>query len=240
MQQIAITRLGRTGAGLFADNASSKLEECSSSDCDYYTSVSIAAANPQRRAPQQVRATLRRAKFLEVAANMIAQSGYEAVTMTAIAAGAKASIGTLYDYFPDKQSLAWALMAQYTKELDEYWKALLQDAGKLTRTAMTDLFIDGTLMLVRARPAYLPLMGASIAYTRSQSMRRPLRQTIVDALRAKNPKLPAESAFINAEVIVQLLKGLLAVYRETAPKERDKVAADFRKLMNIYLRDSLR
>ena len=76
--------------------------------------VPSTSATPPRRAPQQARAAIRRAKFLEVAANLIGEIGFDALTMTAIAEHAGASIGTLYDYFPDKQALGMAIMAQYT------------------------------------------------------------------------------------------------------------------------------
>jgi AcrR family transcriptional regulator len=174
-----------------------------------------------------------------VAARLIGQLGYEAVTMTAIAEQAEASIGTLYDYFPDKQAIALALKAQYTEEADAYWKALLRNPAGLTRAALADLFVEGALMLVRDRPAYLPLMGASVAYSRSHSLRRPLRKTIVGALQTMNPKLAEDRAFITADVIVQLIKGLLTVYREAAPKEREKVTQEFKKLLRLYLMESL-
>jgi len=159
--------------------------------------------------------------------------------MTAIAERAGASIGTLYDYFPDKQALAMALKAQYTEESDAHWKALLRNPKSLTRTALADLFVEGALTLVRERPAYLPLMGAPAVYTRTQALRRPLRKTIVGALRTMNPKLPEDTAFIKAEVIVQLIKGLWSVYREAAPRERDKVVEEFKQLMRLYLMETL-
>ena len=159
--------------------------------------------------------------------------------MTAIAEQAGASIGTLYDYFPDKPSIALALMTQYTEETDEQWKALLHESHSLTRTALADLFVEGALRLAHERPAYLPLIGAPVAYRRSQSLRRPLRKTIVRALRTMNPKLTDDRAFIHAEVIVQLIKGLLSVYREAIPKERERVVEEFKKLMRFYLLESL-
>jgi AcrR family transcriptional regulator len=201
--------------------------------------VSSTLTTTQRRAPQQARATLRRAKFLEVAAQLIGQHGYEGVTMTAIAERAGASIGALYDYFPDKQSIALALKAQYTEEMDVWWRALLHDSGNLTRTALADLFVEGALSFMRERPAYLPLLSAPVAYSRSKSGRRPLRMTIARALQAINRKLSDERAFIHAEVVVQLIKGLLALYKEAVPKERDKVAEEFKKLMRFYLTESL-
>jgi AcrR family transcriptional regulator len=174
-----------------------------------------------------------------VAARLIGQLGYEGVTMTAIAEQAEASIGTLYDYFPDKQAIALALKAQFTEEADAHWKALLCNPKGLTRAALANLFVEGALTIVREQPAYLPLMGASVAYTRSHSLRRPLRKTIASALRTMNPKLPEAGAFLSAEVIVQLIKGLLTVYREASPKDRDKLAEEFKKVMRLYLMESL-
>jgi hypothetical protein len=40
-------------------------------------------------------------------------------------------------------------------------------------------------------------------------------------------------------VIVQLIKGLLTVYREAAPKEREKVAEEYKKLFRLYLMGTL-
>jgi AcrR family transcriptional regulator len=197
------------------------------------------SATRRRRNPQQARAAIRRAKLLEAAAQLIGQSGYEAVTMTAIAERAGASIGTLYDYFPDKPSIALALMTQYAEEKDAHWKTMLRDPETLTRTALADLFVEGTLEFMRERPAYLPLMGAPVAYARSAARRRPLRMTIVGALQTMNPNLPDDRALIDAEVIVQLIKGLLSVYREAVPRERDQVAGEFKKLMKLYLMEIL-
>jgi len=192
-----------------------------------------------RRKPQQERAALRRAKLLEAAERLIAEQGYDGVTMTAIAEQAGASIGTLYDYFPDKTAVAVALKTGYVERGDAYWKELLSGAKEKTRKELAELFVDGALELVRELPAYLELMGAPVMYTRSSSLRRPLRQSVVGALQAMKPKLSDEKAFIYAEVIVQLIKGMLTVYREAAPREREKVAEEFRRLFRLYLMETL-
>ena len=200
--------------------------------------VASTSANA-RREPQQERAALRRAKLLEVAERLIGASGYEAVTMTAIAEQAGASIGTLYDYFPDKTAIAVALKMQYVVEGDAYWKELLSRAEEMTREQLAELFVEGALELTKQLPAYLELMGAQVAFTRSQSLRRPLRKSVVGALQAMNPKLVEERAFIYAEVIVQLIKGMLTVYREAAPKERESVTEEYKKLFRLYLMETL-
>jgi len=192
-----------------------------------------------RREPQQERAALRRAKFLKVAEKLIAEHGYDAVTMTAIAAGAGASIGTLYDYFPDKTALAVALKTEYVALGDAHWKRLLSRADEMTREELATLFVEGALALAKELPAYLELMGAPVMYTRSASLRRPLRKSVVGALQAMNPKLEEAQALIYAEVIVQLIKAMLTVYREAAVKEREKLAGEFKKLFRLYLMEIL-
>ena len=176
---------------------------------------------------------------MKVAEKLIAESGYEAVTMTAIAAGAGASIGTLYDYFPDKPALAVALKTEYVALGDAHWKSLLGDAAGMTREELATLFVEGALGLAKELPAYLELMAAPVMYTRPASLRRPLRRSVVGALRAMNPKLEEERALIYAEVIVQLIKGMLTVYRESAVKEREKVVGEYKKLFRLYLIETL-
>ena len=59
--------------------------------------------------PQQERSERRLAAFLDAAAALFAEVGYEAATMTEIAERSGSSIGALYNYFPDKQSIAFTL-----------------------------------------------------------------------------------------------------------------------------------
>ena len=199
------------------------------------------AAKPQlRRKPQQARASARRGRFLEVAAHLIAQSGYDAVTMTAIAENAQASIGTLYDYFPDKPALALALLARYTEEADAHWKALLTPARLRSKAVLADVFIEGILDFVRQRPAYLALLDAPIAYARTKSARRPLRRTIARAFKRLHPEMPAKQAVLVAEIIVTLIKSFLAVYRRAAARDRAQVEAEFRRLLRLYLVDQFK
>ena len=63
-------------------------------------------SNSVRVAPQQERSSRRLASFLDAAAELFAEVGYEATTMTAIAERSGSSIGALYNYFPDKQAVA--------------------------------------------------------------------------------------------------------------------------------------
>jgi AcrR family transcriptional regulator len=200
--------------------------------------VSSTSANPRRR-PQQNRAEVRRASFLQAAEQLFGTLGYEAVTMTAIAEQAQASIGTLYDYFPDKPTLALALITQYIREAEVHWAKLLQRPPARGKASIADVFIEGILEFAHDRLAYLPLLGAPLAYARTKAAREPLRRTIATALQNLKPSLSADRAFLNAQVIVEIIKGMLGVYRQATLKDREAVVTEFKKVMRLYLTDTL-
>lgn len=161
------------------------------------------------------------------------------MTMTAIAAAAGASIGTLYDYFPDKLTLGLVLQTGYLAEFDGHWKTLLENAAGLTKAELADLFVEGTLTLARERPAYLALFGSPAGGARSEAERQPVRRTIAAALQRMNPEVAEERAYIVALVIVEQIKGQLTVYKQVAPESRGAVTEEFKRLMHLYLRDAI-
>src|SRR6201993_2794660 len=133
--------------------------------------MSSILSNPVRVAPQQERSTRRLAGFLDAAAELFAEVGYEAATMTAVAERGGSSIGALYNYFPDKQSIAFTLVSQYSQEVEAHWKPLMEQAEILTHAEFADQFIERINQFVQERPAYLSLLAAPIRF--SPRPRRP-------------------------------------------------------------------
>jgi AcrR family transcriptional regulator len=69
-----------------------------------------------RRQPAQQRSRERLDRILEVAQQLIAEKGSEHVKMSEIAELAEISIGSLYQYFPDKRAIVRTLAEQYAAE----------------------------------------------------------------------------------------------------------------------------
>lgn len=76
------------------------------------------AAPLRRRAPVQTRAKHRVHHILDAAAALIAEVGVDNTTTNAIAAQARISVGTLYQYFPNKEALVRALAVRYLESLE--------------------------------------------------------------------------------------------------------------------------
>jgi AcrR family transcriptional regulator len=65
-----------------------------------------------RKTPGQTRSRALVEAVLEAGSRILSKSGYEALTMSAVAKRAGVSVGSLYQYFPNKESLVAALVEQ--------------------------------------------------------------------------------------------------------------------------------
>ena len=166
---------------------------------------------------------------------LFAEIGYEATTMTAIAERSGSGIGTLYHYFPDKQSMAFVLLNQYALGLEAYWKPLVEQAKTLSHTAFAETFLERVIEFLRERPAYLQLLAAPIRFFRDPTARRALRVAIANAFRAKDPSLTSEKAMLAANISLQMVKGMTTLYAEGRPNERPLILAEYKKALTLYL-----
>jgi AcrR family transcriptional regulator len=196
-------------------------------------------SNSVRAEPQQERATRRLANFLDVAAVLFAEIGYEATTMTAIAERSGSGIGTLYHYFPDKQSIAFALLKQYLQEVEAYWKPWIEQAEALSHTEFAEMFLERVIEFIRERPAYLQLLAVPIQFSRDPAARRALRVAIANVFKAKDPSLTSEKAMLAANITVQMVNGMRTLYAEAGPREKPLIVAEYKRALTLYLRSVL-
>jgi AcrR family transcriptional regulator len=83
---------------------------------DHPASTADAAASLPRRAPVQQRSRERMDKILAVAAGLIGSRGSDQLKMGEVAEQAGISIGSLYQYFPDKSAIIRSLAERYSIE----------------------------------------------------------------------------------------------------------------------------
>ena len=111
-------------------------------------------SEPTRRNPTQQRSRERQERILGVATQLIATKGSDQVKMSEIAERSEISIGSLYQYFPDKSSIIRTLAERYNAESRrciEGALAAVEDAQGL-REAYSDL-LDQYYEIVLATPA---------------------------------------------------------------------------------------
>src|SRR3984957_17063841 len=157
------------------------------------STMSNSASTP-RRTPQQERGERRLAELLEAAASVMAEAGYDAATMTEIAERAGASIGTLYQYFPDKEAIVRALRHQYVDEFEVRWVPLRTEASKLSLRQLVDRIFDILIEYFDKRPAYIPVLNAPGNFKRDPAARNRLRGHFVALYRERRPDLTQGTA----------------------------------------------
>jgi AcrR family transcriptional regulator len=183
-----------------------------------------------RAAPQQERSERRLAQFLQVADELFAELGFEATTMQAIADRAGSSIGALYNYFPDKHSVATTLLIQYAEEGRARLQTMQEESKHLSGARFVETIVNHMVEWGRERPAWLRLLAEPIRL-QSDSVRR----AIAEAVRSRNPSLSEERAMLAASVVVYSIKGVMPLYQETPAESREMVLVELRKMLTTYI-----
>src|SRR5579871_2385856 len=120
----------------------------------------MGSENRMRRTPQQARGQRRVSKILDAAAEVFAENGYEAATTNAIAIRANTSIGSLYQFFPNKFAILNALAKRYQVKLNGFLSDTRESDLDSLQMLLTRL-IDRTADYYAANPAFQPMFYAS-------------------------------------------------------------------------------
>jgi AcrR family transcriptional regulator len=189
------------------------------------------------RPPKRQRGRLRVAAILETGREVIMEKGYDAATMTEIAARSGTAIGSLYRFFPSKESLADALMHHYAERMTQGLGALAERAPKLTPELLATELVDLMLALQDERSFVIALTDASGGNKDvKRRYREATREATANIIRKVVPRLPKQKA----EAMAILLLHVLRVVPRTAeedddPATRRAVLAEIRELIRLYL-----
>jgi AcrR family transcriptional regulator len=198
--------------------------------------MSSEAGAAAARAPKRQRGKQRVAELLAAGAAVFAERGYEAATMTEIAARAGAPIGSLYQFFPAKGALADTLVQHYVALLAADLEALEARARDLD----TPVLVEGLFSVLRGHPreraATMQLAEARMdERTRHETFRYLLRKRITAILRARSPTLSADLARGRAIVVLQLMKAVSSLSDEEGLSGRTTALRELQALAVHYL-----
>jgi len=160
--------------------------------------------------------------------------GYDRATMSEIAERADSSIGSLYQFFPNKRSLAEALRALYITEIEQSWATLGRQAGALSTEELACGLVSLQLEIVKSHPALLALLD--VPPTSQTTTRRELiRSRIVIVLTAHKPRLSKATALRIASVVQQVSRGMLILYAQAGSGEKSAMVEEFKSVLSGYL-----
>ncbi|HYZ55231.1 MAG TPA: NAD-dependent epimerase/dehydratase family protein [Streptosporangiaceae bacterium] len=110
-----------------------------------------------RRTPRQARARQKLARVLEAADRLLAGEGPEALTTTRVAAAAGVSVGTLYQYLPDRDAIIDALADRYLTRLEALMDEFVVMAQRETWPDPVAVLVDAFADLYRSEPGFRAL-----------------------------------------------------------------------------------
>ncbi|MBY8889045.1 TetR/AcrR family transcriptional regulator [Streptomyces sp. PTM05] len=193
-----------------------------------------------RRKPQQVRAELTRERILTAAAHVFAEHGYAAGTTNRIAQHAHMSIGSLYQYFPNKDAILAELLVRHVDRgawagaaaLDLTPGSLRKAVESLVRDAIDHHRDDPQLLRIMIEEA--PVSSDLIEAIDRHGTAR-VRQ-VRDAL-ARHPDVHVPDLDVAAELVVGTIElnthKLMATPR---PVQVEKLETELVAMITGYLR----
>jgi AcrR family transcriptional regulator len=190
--------------------------------------------------PKRERGKQRVAALIDAGAELFAEKGYEATTMTEIASRAGAAIGSLYQFFPSKEALAEALFDRFAERWAASFAQVEAKAPGRSARELADLFIDHKLRQRTDRDAAIALSSAVAGIVeRRKPLGDALRGRIAAILRAANPALDEDEAAAAAVIVNQVMK-MIPALAATADERAEKLLGEARKLLALYIAEVLR
>lgn len=198
-------------------------------------SHSMVGIEPRKR-PVQERSRALCARILDEAARIFDRLGYHATTTNAVAAAAEVSVGSLYQYFPNKDALLVALADRHLDEvrplvvaLSLQMRAEQPDVERLSRelvdAAMQWNATDRLHELLWRAPRSQPIVERLAA----------LDQLMIDELQWHLERLghPRDAARLRAQLVVTTVEA--AVHTQPIEHDRERQADELTRLCAAYL-----
>jgi len=192
--------------------------------------------------PKRARGRARVEAILVAASSVFAEQGYDRATMTEIAARSSTAIGSLYRFFPTKDTLGEALLQRFFELLEGAFDELAERAADLSPRALSDALVHAFRSsasddLRAGVAAVLEGRGDVDQLRRDFRVRR--RKQVARILRIANAALEPADAQARATVIFYLLKGEDSLAQEEPTASR-RVAAELRGLIAYYVAEAIR
>lgn len=161
-----------------------------------------------RRVPRQQRARLTVDAVLDAVVRILKREGVAAVTTNRIAEVAGVSVGSIYQYFPDKQAIFIALHKRHVEEIDRLVERTLVAHASVSLADLIRAMVGALIDTHALDPELYELLASEVPHRSggTQSFSTRLRAVFRLAIAARLPheRVPARLdrlAFVVAEMV---------------------------------------
>lgn len=200
-------------------------------------------SSSMRRTPNQRRSRERVAHILDCATRLIAESGAERLRMSHLARAAEISIGSLYQYFPDKHAIIRTLAEQYGAEGRACIEAGLSDVitGEDLLEAFGDL-VDTYYGIFLAEPVMRDIWSGTQADTELMKLEladsRKNAAILAEALRRVGTTADREALAASSFLIMHLGEATMRLAISVDRSEGDEIVSTYKR-MALFSLDEL-
>lgn len=196
-----------------------------------------------RRKPRQARALQRVERVLDAAEEVFVEVGYDSASTNHIVTRAGTSIGSLYEFFPNKQAIAAALAQRYIERLRKFYDTWLIDDPQRSGEQLIDAMVDAMARFWRQHPGVVPLLRGALGAPELVDAGEQLRVAFVDHLEAvlasRRPDVSAKRTRQVAEVDFDITRALLERAQAEPQHKRATVLRELKTVLLAYQRAAL-
>lgn len=199
-----------------------------------------------RRQPSQVRGQQRIAAILDAAERLFATAGYEASSTNQIAAEAHTAIGSLYQFFPNKEAILNALVARHQARMREALERAFASADprdELPTGEILDRVLDPVVALYARGHHLLALVLTLPRAGPGAQAGQPLVEEVVRQVEARVARrvsgVDAERRELAARMIVETVRALLPLTVAADGQVRPEAVAEIKRLLRAYIEAAL-
>lgn len=199
-----------------------------------------------RRVPTQARSRARLRRLLDAAETLVASEGAEALTTTRVAEQAGVSVGSLYQYLPDKGAIVQALARRYLAEFEELMHELEREArrgGEGWHDPVGRL-IDAFADRYRERPGYRALWFGRDLSDELRAADRDNKMALARGVRriAVSLRLARDDAYLRvaARAGVLVTDSILQEAFRSDPSGDPQLIEEAKRILRLYLAEVVR
>ena len=195
-----------------------------------------------RKTPRQARAQETVEAILTAAARILTTEGFEALTTNRVAAVAGVSVGSLYQYFPNKEALVRALCERHTQGVRDRIRARFQEAWERPVDEVARAVIQGMVEIRRHQPKLhqelLRLAPAVGGLNELHAVEHEVEQLLARFIESRPKEIaaadPAQAAFVVCHAVQACVHG--AVLEKPDWLKQDRFVEELVALVVRYLR----
>ncbi|WP_427162702.1 TetR/AcrR family transcriptional regulator [Aliinostoc sp. HNIBRCY26] len=196
----------------------------------------------KQRQPKQARSQERVLNILGVAEELFIELGYDQTTTRAIAARAEVPVGSLYQFFPDKEAILKAWANRYFEKEYQLFVQLHAELADAPIEVYVDRMVCAFDQFATDHPGYravleqlIDLMIAADISTLNNYDAQIL-QELANFLKRRSPALDDAKCELIATTIVKIVNELLWLSLTRNQEFREQVLAETKTLITAYLK----